>query len=320
MRQAHVARGPFAPLNEPRRGRSGSRTRSIARGRSRRPIGGNVRLARGLLEPRLVQPATNSTPDVVSRFRATLDALAAGLAKMQRDDLLEACVEPMRRTLEQNPEPDAALRARFRDGIAEIKACLLDPSRPPSPEVFEAFVEPAQGAEADDAPAESVDEAAALLAGLAGADDDELLGVLDAIDEEPGGPSNKVKDELGTLREPLMGAGAKDGAQPRVAMKGELAPGLLSDLIQLLAQNKETGRLLIEDRDDKISGSLYFVEGHLADARCGGEAGEKGFYNVMRIRKGRFYYQRGVAVEEKRITRATQHLILDTLRMIDEAS
>ena len=40
----------------------------------------------------------------------------------------------------------------------------------------------------------------------------------------------------------------------------------------------------------------------------------------MHIREGRFSYQRGVQAPEVRIYRSAQHLIMDTLRMIDEAS
>jgi len=236
-----------------------------------------------------------------------LDALGALLRRSGREDLLTRCLEPMRRCLDANPHPDESLKRLLREAVQELKSCITEPDRDPRIDIFEAI----------DAHATAPED---LLGLFAHAPDDELEGVLAAIDWEADAAHATVKDELGTLREPLLGAGAADGDQARVLMKGELQPGLLSDLIQLFAQNQETGRLLIEDKRSRRSGSLYFLDGHLANAICDGAEAERGFYNVMKIGRGRFYYQRGVKVAEVKIEQATQHLILDTLRLIDEAS
>jgi hypothetical protein len=100
-------------------------------------------------------------------------------------------------------------------------------------------------------------------------------------------------------------------------MKGELQPGLLADLVQIFAQNQETGRLVIEGGDG-IPAVVHFKKGRIADAECGGESGERGFFHAMLIQEGRFSYQRGVEVPEERIFRSAHHLIMDTLRLIDE--
>jgi hypothetical protein len=132
-------------------------------------------------------------------------------------------------------------------------------------------------------------------------------------------------DDLGTLREPLLqragaagapGAPATDGPDARVLMKGELQPGLLSDIIQLFAQNSETGRLYIEGVDRVAS--IYLTDGAIVNAQCDDVEGERAFFEAMNISKGRFSYQRGVRATDIRINRTAQHLIMEALRLIDE--
>jgi hypothetical protein len=139
---------------------------------------------------------------------------------------------------------------------------------------------------------------------------------------------------LGTLREPIgvptRKAGSDDadgkatapvgaaGAAARVLMKGELQPGLLADLIQLFSQNTETGRLVVEATDGEAS--VFFKDGRIVDASFSDDVGEKAFFRTMLVQRGRFSYQRGAEAAQVRIQRSAQHLIMDTLRLIDEAS
>lgn len=153
-------------------------------------------------------------------------------------------------------------------------------------------------------------ETSALLDGFGSLDD----GSLDDLAHQIAATA-KPKDELGTLGEGLRGAKAPAG---RVLMKGELHPGLLTDLMQLFAQNMETGCLVVEGVVG--TASVYFREGRIVDAVLGSDVGEKAFFRAMSIREGRFLYQKDLGTPEVRIHRSAQHLIMDTLRIMDEAS
>ena len=65
---------------------------------------------------------------------------------------------------------------------------------------------------------------------------------------------------------------------------------------------------------------IEFKDGVVTDAECGEDTGERAFFSAMCIREGRFSYERGVEAQEVRIYRTAQHLIMDTLRLMDESS
>lgn len=242
-------------------------------------------------------------------------ALEATLARRGRDDLL-APLRSLRASLAAisdatPPEARRALDDVARRTLGAIREAVSDPRRSIPLALLEDLERVALRIEADvtDGWADGV------LVGLGDADDAELETLAAAVRSIA---RVAPKDDLGTLREPLNQKPAGGGAPPRVLMKGELHPGLLADLIQLFAQNCETGSLLIEGKG--ASASVFFKNGMIVDAVCGEDTGEKGFFRAMHVREGRFSYQRGVEADEVRIYRTAQHLIMDTLRMIDEAS
>jgi hypothetical protein len=238
--------------------------------------------------------------------------LEQSLARRRRGDLLPV-VGLLLRVLEVGGDGDrtADVQSLMARVLAEVKGCLEHPERVVSSTLFAEMDGLLDGAEkAREAWASD------LLADIGSAGDAELDALTSAVKAlEPMAP----RDELGTLREPLNRSGVgKGGAPARVLMKGELHPGLLADLIQLFAQNTETGLLLIDGAEARAS--IYFKDGVIVDTLCGDDSGEKGFFRSMHIREGRFSYQRGVEAENVRIFRSAQHLIMDTLRMMDEAS
>jgi hypothetical protein len=240
--------------------------------------------------------------------------LESALRRAGRDDLLPA-VTAVGRLLallihSGATDVDAAMPLIGRT-LAQVRQCVMDRSISCEPTLvgdLEAMchrITPAR------APA---DDALSLLASLGDAGDEDLDALLDSVGKiERAAP----RDELGTLREPITGMRRPEGAA-RVLMKGELHPGLLSDLIQLFAQNMETGRLVI-DGDGTVA-NVYFKDGKIVDAECGAETGEKAFFLSMLVREGRFSYQRSVEAPAVRIFRTAQHLIMDTLRLMDESS
>jgi hypothetical protein len=239
-------------------------------------------------------------------------SLEGALARRGRADLVPA-LDLLLRVLAVS-EAEAhhdAIQSLVARVLTEVKVCISDPTCAVSASLFGEMDDLLAQEESD-----SKDWASDLLAGLGSADDSQLDALASAVRAlEPMAP----KDELGTLREPLnRAAQAAGAAPPRVLMKGELHPGLLADLIQLFAQNAETGLLLIEGGG--TSAKIFFKTGVITDAICDGDLGEKGFFRAMQVREGRFSYQRGIEAETVRIYRTAQHLIMDTLRMMDEAS
>ncbi|MCU0654008.1 MAG: DUF4388 domain-containing protein [Polyangiaceae bacterium] len=207
------------------------------------------------------------------------------------------------RSREPTPEAMQALG----QALLEVRACVVVPGKEPDGRVFERLRELSRPEE---------DEAArAMLDSLVDAGEAELEALVASVQPEKQG---KPQDDLGTLREPLTTARGQAPPGGRVLMKGELQPGLLTDLLQLFAQNTETGCLMIEGPGHRAS--IYFRDGSIIDAECKGDVGERGFFRAMMCKEGRFAYQRGVAAPEERIFRNAQHLIMDTLRLIDESS
>jgi hypothetical protein len=149
-----------------------------------------------------------------------------------------------------------------------------------------------------------------LLAGLASLESDNLDGLLNDLVPH----AVPETDELGTMRSPLV----KGSPDARVLMKGELHPGLLTDLVQLFAQNAETGRLVLREETSRRVASIFFDSGKIVDAALDGGVGEDAFMGAMAIRRGLFSYQRGVKADQFRITRSTKHLLFESLRLIDE--
>ena len=265
-----------------------------------------------------------------------IEQLERGLGVAQRESLAELALPPMRRlvdALAQSKVTPAIASAALADALAEIKRCIVSPERAPDVAVFEKLANitrplvapvetpsiaagptspppPQLTRETHMPPRGEAPLALDMLAALADGSDDDLRSVIDSIEDDAiPAALPKPRDDLGTLREPLTNG--------RVLMKGELQAGFLTDLIQLFTQNRETGRVAITG---DAEGEIYLADGQVVDATAGDRVGEKAFYYLMQLSRGRFAYQRGAIATQVRIARRTQHLIMDTLRMIDEAS
>lgn len=244
------------------------------------------------------------------------NAIASALSRSGRDDLLPVvcALRDLLLSAKDSENADAhsdTVVAVVEQTLRAVKENLSGRTRGLDPSLLARVVEAHDAIDASQTTPEEKGWAEGVLNGFAeidGAGLDSLLGSLKATKKLP------QKDGLGTLREPLA-----DGDKSRVLMKGELTAGLLADLIQLFAQNLESGCLVLE-ASDGTSASVYLKEGTIADAACGADVGEKAFFSAMSIQEGRFVYRRGVEPPCHRIQRSAQHLIMDTLRMMDEAS
>jgi len=279
------------------------------------------------------------TINTLSPWFERTDALRAVLKRIGRDDL-ENALEAIRALLQASGASAGRLALALptvTDALRNIKDCVLDRSKTLDDTIFARvraltaepttaamtttpppFDGPKRHHDEDAAPYVSTgDDWAAKALDSFGSTDDAALAALAALaGSAVSVQRTEVRDDLGTLREPL-GKGLRAPAHnARVLMKGELTPGLLADLVQLFAQNSETGRLVIESGTTKSD--IYFRNGMIVDAESGSLAGEKAFFHAVLIRDGKFSYQRGVVPPQARILRSAQHLIMEALRLLDE--
>jgi hypothetical protein len=268
-------------------------------------------------------------------WQARLDRLQDAFTRSARHDLVPL-VDRLREVIAVATDGDEPTLVLLREATRELRARLLDPARATGhleTLLYEHLARKAPLPSAPEPPSQTIVPPAAdtssalwMRRSLADTDDEELDAFAGLIRQSEAkrqaiSPGKRALDELGTLREPIpstAGGHVAPTTAARVLMKGELQPGLVTDLLQLFAQNAETGRLVLEGTTTLAA--VFFREGRITDAECEGDGGEKAFFRAMLIRDGRFSYERGVETTTPRIFRSAQHLIMDTLRLIDEAS
>lgn len=102
-----------------------------------------------------------------------------------------------------------------------------------------------------------------------------------------------------------------------ITLAGDLTAISVFDAIQVIENAKLTGRLALTG--EARIGLVFFNEGQIVDADCGGVKGEAGFCKIVEITNGSFDFQRSEQEFSLRIQPASNtNLILDTLRQLDE--
>jgi tetratricopeptide (TPR) repeat protein len=107
-------------------------------------------------------------------------------------------------------------------------------------------------------------------------------------------------------------------AGPLVTLAGDLTAINVFDALQVIENAKLTGTLLLTN--DTQSGRVFFNDGKIVDAEAAGVTGEPGFRQIVEITTGSFEFQKsaeGFPVTVQALSNT--HLILDTLRQLDEA-
>lgn len=96
---------------------------------------------------------------------------------------------------------------------------------------------------------------------------------------------------------------------------GQIGGVSLASFLQMLEQERKSCTLIVES--DGQSGSLFFDEGELSDAECGGEAGQEAVYELLTWDNPSF----SVNEPEDRLRRINQplaHLLLNAATRQDE--
>lgn len=122
----------------------------------------------------------------------------------------------------------------------------------------------------------------------------------DALAHQPKGP-------------PMVGAGA--AAPP--SLSGELERLGFGELIQFLNFSRKTGELVILLETEKAGVSLD--RGDVRDAWIAKTQAEDAFFAIARLKKGRFEFHEGRTPRPPRIKQATLGLLMEAMRLVDEA-
>jgi CheY-like chemotaxis protein len=100
--------------------------------------------------------------------------------------------------------------------------------------------------------------------------------------------------------------------------KGKLAEISLIDWMQTLEQGRKTCALIVRSGAEECT--LYFREGQVNHAVCGKVAGDAAVFKVLTWAEGDWEVDFQKTSPEQSTTMSTQTLLLEGLRMIDEAS
>lgn len=101
-------------------------------------------------------------------------------------------------------------------------------------------------------------------------------------------------------------------------VRGSLAQMSCLDLLQSLEMGRKSCSLAITSNNDRCQ--MYFSEGQINHAVCGNLIGDEAVYKVLTWQTGNFLIDFTGASQEQSITRSTQGLLMEGLRLVDEAN
>jgi len=99
-------------------------------------------------------------------------------------------------------------------------------------------------------------------------------------------------------------------------LRGNLAQLPLLDILKLLSSGGQTGQLDLSDGAN--TGEIYLQDGNLVHAVTGAQVGEAAIYALMGWLQGDFTFLPDVAVPEDSVTTATEQLLLEAARWVEE--
>jgi response regulator RpfG family c-di-GMP phosphodiesterase len=111
----------------------------------------------------------------------------------------------------------------------------------------------------------------------------------------------------------------RDGpARPkRRGITGDLHTLSLPDIIQTLVMGMKTACVTLNR--DGLTGSVWFENGAVRHAKTHDEVGEDAFLEMVRWTTGEFVIEHGIHSKEISIKRDTMYLLMEGMRMLDEA-
>jgi hypothetical protein len=107
-----------------------------------------------------------------------------------------------------------------------------------------------------------------------------------------------------------------NSAQQAMGFDGEVSGMSLTDLLQIKAMGRFSGRIVVEQNGK--SGHLFFREGDLVHAQLDQFEGKDAFARVLAWGGGTFRAEPKVGTTRQTINESFQYLLLDALRLQDE--
>jgi CheY-like chemotaxis protein len=101
-------------------------------------------------------------------------------------------------------------------------------------------------------------------------------------------------------------------------VRGNLVQMSCLDLLQSLEMGRKSCSLAITSNNERCD--MYFNEGQINHATCGNLKGDEAVYKVLTWQTGNFLIDFTGASQEQTITRSTQGLLMEGLRLVDEAN
>ncbi|HEX6880892.1 MAG TPA: DUF4388 domain-containing protein [Terriglobales bacterium] len=101
-------------------------------------------------------------------------------------------------------------------------------------------------------------------------------------------------------------------------LRGTLQQMNVIDLLQSLELGRKTCRLTLTNADDRCE--IYVNEGQINHALYGPLTGDEAVYKVLTWQEGNFEIDFNSSSTEQTITRSTQGLLMEGLRLLDEAN
>ncbi|MFN8006683.1 MAG: DUF4388 domain-containing protein [Terriglobia bacterium] len=105
-------------------------------------------------------------------------------------------------------------------------------------------------------------------------------------------------------------------AQEHTSFRGDLAEIELVDVLQILANGRKSGKLLLDAQGQL--GIVFFNAGKIVDAVFKNKSAEAAFFDLLTVMNASFEFQPSTQPFTERIPCGNTHLLLEGLRLLDE--
>ena len=101
-----------------------------------------------------------------------------------------------------------------------------------------------------------------------------------------------------------------------MSLKGSIESINLADIMQLVANSKQSGRFILTKSDDE-KGYIYVVKGEIIHAEAEPFSGEDALFTMISWEKGDFLFEESEFEVENSITRSVTSLLMEKIGSVD---